>query len=133
MTEEGLQLGMAPLSPGRGSPAGARTSASSARTSRGRRGGRRPGPQGPLVRLSALLTAAMAMFKTLDALTRAGLRDWVHVLVGGAPVTAEFAERVGADGYAPDAKSGATDQASGGGGERRSERVAAEGAPPWLS
>jgi 5-methyltetrahydrofolate--homocysteine methyltransferase len=47
----------------------------------------------------------MAMFKTLDALTRAGLRDWVHVLVGGAPVTAEFAERVGADGYAPDAKS----------------------------
>jgi hypothetical protein len=105
MTEDGLRLGMAPLSTGRGSPAGARTSASSARTSRGRRGGRRPGPQGPLVRLSALLTAAMAMFKTLDALTRAGLRDWVHVLVGGAPVTAEFAERVGADDYAPDAKS----------------------------
>jgi 5-methyltetrahydrofolate--homocysteine methyltransferase len=59
-----------------------------------------------LVGLSAFLTTTMPMFRvTLDALSRAGLRDRVRVLVGGAPVTAEFAEQVGADGYAPDAGS----------------------------
>lgn len=59
-----------------------------------------------LVGLSAFLTTTMPMFKvTVDALTRAGLRDRVRVLVGGAPVTAEFAAQVGADGYAPDANS----------------------------
>jgi 5-methyltetrahydrofolate--homocysteine methyltransferase len=57
-----------------------------------------------LVGLSAFLTTTMPMFKvTLDALDRAGLRDGVRVLIGGAPVTAEFAQQVGADGSAPDA------------------------------
>ena len=60
----------------------------------------------PLVGLSAFLTTTMPMFKvTIDALGHAGLRDRVHVLVGGAPVTAEYAERIGADGYAPHANS----------------------------
>jgi 5-methyltetrahydrofolate--homocysteine methyltransferase len=59
-----------------------------------------------LLGFSAFLTTTMAMFKVnLDALSRAGLRDQVRVLVGGAPVNAEFARAVGADGYAPDANS----------------------------
>jgi 5-methyltetrahydrofolate--homocysteine methyltransferase len=59
-----------------------------------------------LLGFSAFLTTTMAMFKVnLDALARAGLRDRVRVLVGGAPVNAEFARAVGADGYAPDANS----------------------------
>jgi len=46
----------------------------------------------------------MPMFKAnIDALTKAGLRDKVHVAVGGAPVTLEYAKHVGADSYAPDA------------------------------
>jgi len=60
----------------------------------------------PLVGFSAFLTTTMSMFKVnLDALARAGLRDQVRVLVGGAPVTPEFARAIGADGYAPDANS----------------------------
>jgi hypothetical protein len=44
------------------------------------------------------------MFKVnIDALTKAGLRDKVHIAVGGAPVTEEYAKHVGADSYAPDA------------------------------
>ena len=62
--------------------------------------------QPDLVGLSALLTTTMPMMKaTIEALASAGLRDKVRVMVGGAPVTAEFAERIGADGYAPDAGS----------------------------
>ena len=46
----------------------------------------------------------MPMFKVnIDALVKAGLRDSVKVMVGGAPVTQEYAHQVGADGYAPDA------------------------------
>lgn len=57
-----------------------------------------------LVGMSALLSTTMpAMKTTIEALIEAGLRDRVKVLVGGAPVTAGFAEGVGADGYAPDA------------------------------
>jgi len=41
----------------------------------------------------------------LQALAQAGLRDKVKVMVGGAPVTEEYARKVGADGYAPDASS----------------------------
>ncbi len=53
---------------------------------------------------SAFLTTTMPMFKVnLEALERAGLRDKVKVMVGGAPVTEEYARLVGADGYAPDA------------------------------
>lgn len=62
--------------------------------------------QPDLVGLSALLTTTMPMMKaTIEALVSAGLRDKVRVMVGGAPVTAEFAERIGADGYSPDAGS----------------------------
>ena len=57
-----------------------------------------------VIGFSALLTTTMTMFKTnLDALERAGLRNQLKVMVGGAPVTAEYASRIGADGYAPDA------------------------------
>jgi 5-methyltetrahydrofolate--homocysteine methyltransferase len=57
-----------------------------------------------LVGMSALLTTTMLSMKsTIDALSEAGLRDSVRVLVGGAPVTANFAEQIGADAYAADA------------------------------
>jgi methylmalonyl-CoA mutase cobalamin-binding domain/chain len=53
---------------------------------------------------SAFLTTTMPMFKAnMNALTKAGLRDEVIVMVGGAPVTQEYADVVGADGYAADA------------------------------
>lgn len=52
------------------------------------------------VALSALLTTTMpAMKKTIDALAEAGLRDHVRVFVGGAPITQDFADEIGADGY----------------------------------
>jgi 5-methyltetrahydrofolate--homocysteine methyltransferase len=58
-----------------------------------------------LVGVSALLTTTMlGMRDVVEAVRSAGL-DGVKVMVGGAPVTAEFAERVGADGFAPDAAS----------------------------
>jgi 5-methyltetrahydrofolate--homocysteine methyltransferase len=54
--------------------------------------------------MSALLTTTMVNMKgTIEALEEAGLRDSVKVMVGGAPVTAAFAEEIGADAYAPDA------------------------------
>lgn len=54
--------------------------------------------------LSALLTTTMGhMQDTLNALESAGKRSKVKVIVGGAPVTEDFARRIGADGYAPDA------------------------------
>jgi methanogenic corrinoid protein MtbC1 len=57
-----------------------------------------------VVGFSAFLTTTMPMFKVnIDALTKAGLRDKVHIAVGGAPVTQEYAKHVGADSYAPDA------------------------------
>ena len=53
---------------------------------------------------SAFLTTTMPMFKAnMNALTKAGLRDEVIIMVGGAPVTQEYADVVGADGYAADA------------------------------
>jgi methylmalonyl-CoA mutase cobalamin-binding domain/chain len=53
---------------------------------------------------SAFLTTTMPMFKAnMNALVKAGLRDEVIVMVGGAPVTQEYADVVGADGYAADA------------------------------
>jgi 5-methyltetrahydrofolate--homocysteine methyltransferase len=46
----------------------------------------------------------MPMFKAnINVLEKAGLRDQVIVMVGGAPVTQEYADAVGADGYASDA------------------------------
>jgi 5-methyltetrahydrofolate--homocysteine methyltransferase len=60
--------------------------------------------QPDVVGFSAFLTTTMPMFKVnLEALEKAGLRDKVHVMVGGAPVTEEYAKHVGADSYAPDA------------------------------
>ncbi len=48
----------------------------------------------------------MPMFKAnINALEKAGLRDKVIVMVGGAPVTQEYADAVGADGYSADASS----------------------------
>jgi len=56
--------------------------------------------------MSALLTTTMlSMPKVIDVLKEAGLRDKVKVIVGGAPVSREFAQEIGADGYADDARS----------------------------
>ena len=56
--------------------------------------------------MSALLTTTMVhMPEVIEALKREGLRDGIKVMVGGAPVTQEYAEKIGADGYAPDAAS----------------------------
>ncbi len=61
-----------------------------------------------IVCLSALLTTTMPMMKeTVDAITEAGLRDKVKIMVGGAPVTQSFADKINADGFAPDAGSAA--------------------------
>ncbi len=57
-----------------------------------------------LVGLSALLTTTMtSITATIEALTEAGVRDKVKVIIGGAPITLEFAQKVGADGFASDA------------------------------
>ncbi len=53
--------------------------------------------------LSALLTSTMAhMEGTIKALADSGLRDAVKIIIGGAPVSEEFAQRIGADGYGAD-------------------------------
>jgi 5-methyltetrahydrofolate--homocysteine methyltransferase len=57
-----------------------------------------------LLGMSALLTTTMAQMKvTIDALIEAGLRDSVKIVIGGAPVTADFARQIGADAFAEDA------------------------------
>ena len=57
-----------------------------------------------VVCLSALLTVAIpAMKLTIDALESAGLRTQVKVLIGGAPVTQQYANQIGADGYSENA------------------------------
>lgn len=57
-----------------------------------------------IVGMSALLTTTMRnMGRTIDALKEAGLRDQVKVMVGGAPVTSDFAEQIEADGTATSA------------------------------
>lgn len=61
-----------------------------------------------IIAMSALLTTTRSNMKAvIDAITEAGLRDKVKIMVGGAPVTAEFATEIGADGYADDASSAA--------------------------
>ena len=61
-----------------------------------------------MVCLSALLTTTMPMMKaTVEALSAAGLKNKIKILVGGAPVSQNFADQIGADGYAPDAGSAA--------------------------
>jgi 5-methyltetrahydrofolate--homocysteine methyltransferase len=62
------------------------------------------GYRATLVGASALLTTTMLRQQELiEALQEAGLRDQVKVMVGGAPVTENWAEKIGADGYAEDA------------------------------
>jgi len=59
-----------------------------------------------LIGMSALLTTTMSnMGVTIEALKTAGLRDKVKVMIGGAPVTQEFANSIGADAFASDASS----------------------------
>ena len=61
-----------------------------------------------VIGMSALLTTTMnKMEDTIEALRAAGLREKVKVLIGGAPVTQDFANRIGADAFAPDASSAA--------------------------
>lgn len=67
--------------------------------------------QPDIIGLSALLTTTMPNMKTIiEALVEASLRDRVVVMVGGAPLTQEYADSIGADAYAPDAAS-ATERA----------------------
>jgi 5-methyltetrahydrofolate--homocysteine methyltransferase len=62
-----------------------------------------------LLGMSALVTTTMpGMQATLDALRAEGVRDQVKVLVGGAPVTEEYAKKIGADGFAADASRAVT-------------------------
>jgi 5-methyltetrahydrofolate--homocysteine methyltransferase len=61
-----------------------------------------------VVGMSALLTTTMqSMGDTIKALKEAGIRDQVRIMVGGAPVNKDFADKIGADGYAPDAAAAA--------------------------
>ncbi len=56
--------------------------------------------------MSALLTTTMrSMERTIKALEEAGVRDTVKIMIGGAPVTQDFANQIGADGYAANAAS----------------------------
>jgi 5-methyltetrahydrofolate--homocysteine methyltransferase len=59
-----------------------------------------------VVGMSALLTTTMNQMKaTIDAIEKAGLKESVRIIVGGAPLTEKFAKEIRADGYAPDAVS----------------------------
>jgi len=61
---------------------------------------------GTIVALSALLTTTMTMMKTvIDALQTAGVRSTTKVMIGGAPITQQFADEIGADGYSDNASS----------------------------
>ena len=63
---------------------------------------------GDVIAMSALLTTTMtAMKTTLEALEEAGVKDKIKTLIGGAPVTQNYADEIGADGYARDAASAA--------------------------
>jgi 5-methyltetrahydrofolate--homocysteine methyltransferase len=64
---------------------------------------------GDIVGLSALLTTTMpSMEATIKALDVAGLREQAKIIVGGAPVTPDYAQQIGADGYAADASRAVT-------------------------
>lgn len=64
--------------------------------------------QPDIVGMSALLTTTMrSMGHTIKAIEEAGLRDQLKIMVGGAPVDRDFAERIGADGYGSNAVAGA--------------------------
>ena len=62
-----------------------------------------------IIGMSALLTTTLPYMRdTIRSLEEAGVRDSVKVLIGGAPVTPEFADSIGADGYAPDGATAVT-------------------------
>lgn len=62
-----------------------------------------------IIGLSALLTTTMpSMEQTIQAIEAAGVRDQVKIIIGGAPVTSEYAGQIGADGFASDASQAAT-------------------------
>ncbi len=64
--------------------------------------------QADIICMSALLTTTMPRMKeVIEELNNRGLRDKYIVLVGGAPVTEEYAKQIGADGYTPDASTAA--------------------------
>ena len=85
--------------------------------------------QPDIVGFSAFLTTTMPMFKAnMNALEKAGIRDTVIVMVGGAPVTQEYADAVGADGYAADAS--ATRQARQGPAPREARARCPHERPP---
>lgn len=64
--------------------------------------------QADIVGLSALLTTTISSMKeTIDALKEAGMRQQVKVMVGGAPISQDYANQIGADGYSADAGSAA--------------------------
>ena len=66
-------------------------------------------PDVKIIALSALLTTTMpALKETVEALNAADFRGNIKVMVGGAPITEEFAEEIGADGYSDDAASAAS-------------------------
>jgi len=59
--------------------------------------------------MSSLLTVTMpGMRTTIQALEHAGLRDRVKILIGGAPVTGQYAREIGADGYSDNASGAVT-------------------------
>jgi len=59
-----------------------------------------------IIGMSALLTTTMVnMVEVIKALDDAGLRGKVKIMVGGAPITQNYADQIGADGYSPDASS----------------------------
>ncbi|MFV1950253.1 MAG: corrinoid protein [Anaerolineales bacterium] len=61
-----------------------------------------------IVALSALLTTTMGNMKTaIDMMKEAGIRNDLKVMIGGAPVTQEYADEIGADGFSPDASQAA--------------------------
>ena len=61
---------------------------------------------GTIVALSALLTTTMTMMKNvIQALEKAGLRSKTKVMIGGAPITQQYADEIGADGYSDNASS----------------------------
>lgn len=63
--------------------------------------------QAEILGMSTLLTTTMPeMARVIQALEKEGLRDKVKVIVGGAPVTREYAQQIGADGYGEDAQQG---------------------------
>ena len=65
--------------------------------------------QARILGLSGLLTSTLpAMKKVIDAIQAAGIRDQVKIMVGGAPVTRKFADKIGADGYGENATAAVT-------------------------